>query len=479
MMLESGLDLVRQLSARLDGEDVADAALAFGLLISRERVGPYFGPDRDEEIQRMFRVMFGGALAVQRLAPLAVHEALQALLAHIERVDVPIPAVIWALTRGFDPRVVPRLAALLERIVDDPEHAHTAHQIVEGLKCFGFDPRAVAGLELAAARGHADVKGIADVKGVAEQWISLHGGRERPPREASVHTPAFTSRLDGDAYRLQRRPRHRELVSNDGGRALLRLSLDPAGWREPVRVPISPGFPPDHSVHAWCFRDDGARAVVFSERGAGTWLSFEGEPARDVAAPAFTTGHPEERYDDVRYVWEGERLIVTGGSISNFWDLRDEGGQLRFEKLVSIYVRRDATAWRTAEDALSALTARVLRTEPDEARILAYDYRTPPGQLVALCWRDDARTLRVPAPAYVPQLACDGARFYLLYDHEVQAVDAAGHITDIFLAPDGTYLRALETLPATGGEPAILAVIAAPLAGGGPSQLLGFHLAPP
>lgn len=420
----------------------------------------------------MIALLFGPDMVAQRLSPLAVHEGLQSLRDRLKHDAVPIPAVIGALVRGLDPHTVPDLVALLERIVDDPRHALEASQVVFGLACFAYDPRAVAALRLAGSRGHGDAKIAAD------QWLSLHGNREIPPREARVHAPVFSMPLDADAYRLQRRPRHRELVTNDGGRALLRLALDPAGWREPVRVPLSPGFPPDHSVRAWCFRDDGACAVVFSELGAGSWLSFEGEPARDVAAPAFTSGRPEERYDDVRYVWEGGRLIVTGGSISNFWDLRDIDGQLRFEKLVSIYVRRDATAWRTAEGALSALTARVLRTEPDEARILAYDYRAPPGELVALCWRDDARTLRIPAPAYVPELACDGARFYLLYDHEVQAVDAAGHITDVFPAPDGTYLRALETLPAARGEPALLAVIAAPLAGGGPSRLLRFTLPP-
>ena len=463
MTLDDGRDLVREVVGRLDrgGTDADDAAVMLGLLIERERFarrpGTYHGPALDEAIAEMY----GNAVAIKRLSPLAVHEAVSALLDHLRRIGIPSVAVVSALAKSYEPRVVPHLYALLEQIVDKPEHDGLASQIVSTLVLFP-DATAVAGIRLAATRGHGDARRV------AEQWIALHGDKELAPRAAQRHLPISVIALGGETYLLQRRPGSREVITSCGG-GTLRI-IDPA--RPEAARTLSLGYSDQRTMRAWCLRADGSEAVVFSDHGdACSLVSLAAGTVRDVPLPTLA---PTDSTEHLRYLWEDDRLLVSWSLVSSFHGLRRE--PLGFEQLRSMFVRRDARDWVAVLDQLPPLQSRVMRIEADEARLLAYEFGRAPGHLVAGSWRNRGEPIRIPTPMYVPDLACDGARMFLLYDHEVQAVDRSGGVIDIYPAPAGTYLRALDTLPARVGEPGLLVVAASPLTDTSTTQLLVFRL---
>jgi hypothetical protein len=457
MTLDPARQLVQQLVDALakGGQATEDAALALGLLIERERVSRPAGSDDSLEH------LFGAAVAAQRLTPLAIHEAVDALLARTRQEGLPPAIVIWALTKSFEPRIVPHLLPLLERVVDDPQHENLARQIVDGLSCY-FDARAVAGLRTAAARGHGEAKAG------AEHWLSMHGHREVPRADAALHSPSITHRIEGSIYRLQRRPGHRDVVVNDGDRGL--RVIEPMSGTEIARAAFSTGYGQDRSIAAWCFRADGAMAMSFSASGSGALLSFTGEPSRDLTAPGRLP------LDDLRYSWAADQPLFVQNGLE-FWVLRFGEASSTFTALPAIQVRVQAPSWRKAIEDVPPLRSRVLRNEPDCSRMLAYVYETPPGELVALSWRPDEQTLRIPVRAYVPDIAYHDRRMFLLFDHEVQAINADGDVSDVFPVPDGFYFRALDTVAASTEGPAALVVAASSLNDDAESRLLIYPLA--
>jgi len=449
MSPNDGLDLVRELATQLDRDD---PAMALGLLIERERFAArpdrYHGPDPDE----LIRGLYGDRVAQTRLSPLAVHEAVDALLARV-RTGAPSTAVVFALAKSFEPRVVPHLHALLLRIVGEPEHDAVGAQIVQAMVCF-LDALAIDGIRVAAERGGPETRQA------AAAWLAVHGAKPllADAVAAPHHRPAALIAVPGEAYRLQRRPGHRDVITTRGPDQLRVL--------DPDRPEAATTIPCGGIIRAWCLRADGGEALVLLDRpDAAALVTLPAGPARPVALPRIGATDGTEH---LRYVWD-DRLLVSWGLVESFRELRRD--PLRFEDVPSLAVRRDARAWRAVADQLTPLHARVLRTEPHEARVLAYDFTRPPGELVAASWRDGAQA-RVPAPGYIPDVARSGDCWFLLYDHEVQAIDATGAVVGVYPAPPGLFLRALDTLD----DPPRLVVAAAFLDGGDAAQLLVYAL---
>ncbi len=451
--MDASTRLVRELAAALSrGDDAARATRALGLLLERERVSRPAGDDED-----IVRIL-GPELAAQRLGPVAIREAVDLLLAHLSTVEVPAPGVIWALTKSFDPRIVPHLAALLERIVDDPGHADVAAQLVVGLTCF-FDPRSLAAVRIAAQRGHGDARES------AARWLALHGGRSVSHSPAQRHLPSRTFDLEVDAYHLQGRAGTSTFLVNDGQDAV--VVVDAASGRMLTRARFSPGFAPDRPIRTWCLSADGREAAVFPDGGQGSLVSLTGAPALDLAAPPGAL-------ESLRYWWD-EALLVSLGEVTTLWALSRHDGVAAFEPRRSLDVRRSHPGWMKQLDRLPPLRSRVLRTEPLQHRLLAYDHSTPPGDLVVVGSAGDIE-VRTPAPRFVPEVAYHAGCFYLLYDHEVQAVNVEGTLVDIFPAPDGVFLRALDIV--LGPDP-MLVVAASRFTTSRSSLVLSYALGPP
>lgn len=413
---------VRELAAAIPaGADEADRAIRLlGLLIEREKSS--HSADHDAALAELL-----GPEPMPRMTPLAVHEAVDLLITHLAHARVPVPGVVWALTRSRDPRIAPHLVALLGLVLEDPAHQAVASQVVSGLTSFR-DVRTVAALRLAAERGDGDAREQ------AVSWLRIHDAEAAQVETAKLHAaPSSSFSLSSDVYRLQRRPGSTQYAVNDGSNGL--IVFDAATGTEITRVAFSPGFPRERPVRQWCFSADGSQAAVFADSGAGCLVSLISGASTDLAAPL------DGDVDDLRYLWD-DRLIIAAGEVAILFGLSLTGGVATFDKLRSLEVRRDHRGWMRCVDAVKPLTSRVLRTEPHEHRILAYDFASSP-EFVVLGPAADSE-LRVPASQFVRTTAYTPGHLFLLHDHEVQVLDARGAITDRFPAPEGTYFRALD-----------------------------------
>ncbi|MEU5957962.1 hypothetical protein [Streptomyces sp. NPDC047525] len=138
-------------AVRVGGTDGEDAALILGLLIERERV---YRPLADD----------GGITAVLskeyanwRLSQVEVTLVVEELIAHVSQAgEVTSPSVIWALSKSYDPRIVPPFVDLLLELIDRVDKEDLCYQILLSVINVGigscFRERVRDAVRLAAAR---------------------------------------------------------------------------------------------------------------------------------------------------------------------------------------------------------------------------------------------------------------------------------------------------------------------------------------
>ncbi|MEA2900087.1 MAG: hypothetical protein QOJ84_5702 [Bradyrhizobium sp.] len=134
------------------GTEAQEATLTLGLLIE----------DRPPADDAGLAVVIGPQLAELRLSPAERNAAVDGLLAYIRDTAEPSPTAIWALTKSYEPRIVPVLIALLDRHGDDPHAAPLAYQALVGIVTAGLTTpewreRSLVAVKRAAARAHAEV----------------------------------------------------------------------------------------------------------------------------------------------------------------------------------------------------------------------------------------------------------------------------------------------------------------------------------
>lgn len=145
------------------GKNVEEAALTLGLLLERAH-RRRFGQDNAEEIG----AILGDVFADEMLSENDAGNVVGTLIRYIERATPPHLMAVWALTKSFDPRVLPALIALLDRVLADPRHEHLANGALNGITLYQTE-EAVAAIRRARASGHGQVKRS------ARQFLDLHG----------------------------------------------------------------------------------------------------------------------------------------------------------------------------------------------------------------------------------------------------------------------------------------------------------------
>lgn len=146
---------------REGGKEAHEAALTLGLLLEREKVRRPVEDDGD------IREILGEELANQKFSVTELETIVDELLNYITEVSEPHPSAVWALSKSYNPRILPHLIGLLDRIVTDPEKEHLAYQALVGITCFDND------LSLTAIRKAAK-QGYGQVKETAKQYLRLY-----------------------------------------------------------------------------------------------------------------------------------------------------------------------------------------------------------------------------------------------------------------------------------------------------------------
>ena len=145
------------------GDEAHTAALTLGLLIEREKVRRPAGDDGG------VRVMLGDELATRRLSDDELQTAVDELIEYLSRTSEPHPTAVWALTKSYDPRIVPPLIELLNKIITDPDKKHLAYQALIGIINTGPNESVVLAAVQRAAR-----EGLGQVKETAQSYLTLH-----------------------------------------------------------------------------------------------------------------------------------------------------------------------------------------------------------------------------------------------------------------------------------------------------------------
>jgi hypothetical protein len=157
MTIQELLQAIRQ-----DDKTASEAALSLGLLIEREKVSRPAGDDGG------ISVLIGDEYRHRRLSEAEVETAVTGLTQYINETPNPHPMAVWALTKSYDPRILPVLAAMFDQAVVDPAQEQTAYQALVGITAF-HNQQALAVIKK-ASQAKSDL-----IRETAKQYLDLFG----------------------------------------------------------------------------------------------------------------------------------------------------------------------------------------------------------------------------------------------------------------------------------------------------------------
>lgn len=156
------------LGAALAGD--REAVLTLALLFEQTRRP---AADPDESVQSLLAPEY----AACRLTEDEWHTAVDALLHQVEQAGGATgPSVVWALSKTYEPRIVPPLATLLGRLLaaTDPGPRELAHQTLFAVLNVGMGCHRDLALDTVRAAARNGSGAVADT---ARRYLALHGHR--------------------------------------------------------------------------------------------------------------------------------------------------------------------------------------------------------------------------------------------------------------------------------------------------------------
>ena len=257
--------------------------------------------------------------------------------------------------------------------------------------------------------------------------------------------------MTGDVYQVQRRPSFGQIVINDDYQGV--RVLDPWTGADIIRTEFTVEYRESGIISEWCLRADGNRVLVLNEKPrSACLLSLDSSTSRDVPCP------PLRLVTDVRYVWEGDSLWISGGKSFGFYELQWHDGTPAFVPSGGLKARFAHPSWRRALEGLPVDKSHVKRVEPDRSRLLYHLFDESPGRVGMIDWRSGA-TWSAQAGEEVPILAFHDDRMFVLQEFEVQQVTRNGDVEAVYRAPDAFRHSGMDTIPSIGGRPAALVVM--------------------
>jgi len=301
--------------------------------------------------------------------------------------------------------------------------------------------------------------------------------------------------LPGELYKVHRRPMQPQIVINDSNQGI--KIIDP--WREEVKaiIAFTENYISSGTKDQWCFRSDGNAMLVLSgENRTVCWLSLEGGQSYDLKCPPFP------RIADLRYVWNEDSFLITGGKSSKVYQLEWQEGTPIFVDISSLESRRSQLAWRCTLDKIFLLNSNVLRVESDKHQMLYHNFNEEADQIGIANWRYQIVSAVVAPkpiataegcysfvsregkaesvntnllPISLIRLASFNKRVFVMYDYEVYFLKENGEIDNTYSAPTNFCYSDLDTIPAQNGYTSAL-VLGCKSLNGSDSQLLVYQL---
>jgi hypothetical protein len=161
----SVLSLVELL--RAGGDDADDAARTIGLLLERDRLHRRAADEGsvDELLDEQWRE--------RRIDAAELQAVVDALIDYIRGTSEPLAGAVWALSKSYQPRIVPPLIDVLRRTMAEPASENVAYLALSGVlnASPGTEHRQAA---LAVVR-EAAITGGGRVAETARQYLHLRG----------------------------------------------------------------------------------------------------------------------------------------------------------------------------------------------------------------------------------------------------------------------------------------------------------------
>jgi hypothetical protein len=246
----------------------------------------------------------------------------------------------------------------------------------------------------------------------------------------------ITFDLDLEAYRVQRRPAHAQLVINDSDRGLAVVNV-PTGTIA-MRIAFPSRYAANCGIDSWCMRADGDAIIAFhDDANYACWFSLRDETSHVVSHPAWPVTYA------MPYDWRGDVLWVKDPDAFRFAVLRDAGTE--FLKDDGFQALQEDRAWRRATDRLRRANGYCSRVEPEHGRLLYVAVDDDDTRVGVIGWMDEP-DLSVQVTKRPQRLAAHQRHLFLLEEYEAQLIDAAGRVLGQFPAPEGFRFVGLDTV---------------------------------
>jgi len=143
-------------NVRLGGEEAVDASRTLGLILERERVRRPVGDDGG------LSIILDDHWSTRRLNDQELQGIVDDLIEYVRSTERPSAMAVWALTKSYEPRIVPPLINLLYGVMEDHACEHLAYQALIGIINSGpgseNDGDARAAIRDASERGRGEVQ---------------------------------------------------------------------------------------------------------------------------------------------------------------------------------------------------------------------------------------------------------------------------------------------------------------------------------
>jgi hypothetical protein len=268
--------------------------------------------------------------------------------------------------------------------------------------------------------------------------------------------PDLLFTLEGDIYKAQRRPGSAQLLINQDYSGISVLDV----WNQQMSSTraFPQAFAQAQVIDAWCIHADGNLVVLFNqEQRVAVYFSLNvGESAYQLNIPAAI-----DDFQDLRYLWQGETLLLSGGKTSRIFSLEWPQKQPVFVQKSNLQARLSHPDWVRALGLLPMYRCTVLQVQSDRGEMLYHEVTDKPV-VGSVNWKIPSHW-SVPAPKEVPGLASSDGNLFVLHEYEIHALNTQGEVQTIYPVANGFHYSCFDTLQPDQEHPAALVAIASKL----------------
>ncbi|HEU4324504.1 MAG TPA: hypothetical protein VFS21_15285 [Roseiflexaceae bacterium] len=243
--------------------------------------------------------------------------------------------------------------------------------------------------------------------------------------------PDFATTIEGDLYRLHRRPGHPQVIVNSDYQGV--KVLNPLTGALISEHAFPEGYSSDGIIDHWFFSADGSKLLTVCEEDRSVALIdlVEKQGSSLVEYP------PIDRIGSAVYIWD-ETFVFVSGMVSRYFALEKTGDRYSFAEKRSIDIRMKYPDWRRAVDQVYTNKWSIERVDSKEKSLFYHDYHSHLHKVGMLSWQTSDH-FSVPLGENTPKFASDGRYVFALKEYLLQVFDIQGEMVSSFGPSDGSY----------------------------------------